>query len=459
MNIEKIYIKNFGPFKEEEIIFQPGYINLIAGENASGKTQLVGSIMYIVNGKKVLKVYAKGDSEPSAVEVVISDNYLKHKISRKMRQNKFYLDYSSEIQTKMNLKDVDLKSSSAKKFNPFIISSENSNLRNISIDVNGLDALEKILIGNESSLAFLKELKNLLKRNSYDKNKIFTYSYGQHMIIYYVNFILNFLKHEEKQPIILDSILSNLSSEASMFLLSIFEVIAKTNQVILLNHTNYNYTKNLKEYSVKVVKKLTYSGSVIRKISYNYYSEDFIVAPLANNTEKTEVTFQYVKNKLLDKEENRYFEFKEVKGNNPVNSIISIIDQYVVAFLNDTKVKKGQIIWGITDIDGKVVGVNLDSKQRDKLRREISEKLSKISPTIPQSSYEVNIINVVDNDNNLVENLFVVEVSINYLKSNFLYSTASGEIYIKTDGGKKKLNMLEIQKELLFRNGLKIKNL
>ncbi len=53
-------------------------------------------------------------------------------------------------------------------------------------------------------------------------------------------------------------------------------------------------------------------------------------------------------------EETRFFEFKEIKGANPVNSIKNTCDEYVVSFLNSNG---GSVFWGIRDNDRIVVGV------------------------------------------------------------------------------------------------------
>jgi hypothetical protein len=42
----------------------------------------------------------------------------------------------------------------------------------------------------------------------------------------------------------------------------------------------------------------------------------------------------FIINEPVNFEETRYSEFKEIKGNNPVRSIVDVVDQYAVAFLN-----------------------------------------------------------------------------------------------------------------------------
>jgi len=84
---------------------------------------------------------------------------------------------------------------------------------------------------------------------------------------------------------------------------------------------------------------------------------------------------RFVLNHSVPVEETRHYEFKEIKGSNPVDTIKNTADEYVVAFLNS---EGGRIYWGIRDSDRIAVGVNLNYKQRDDLRRVVSEKLAQI---------------------------------------------------------------------------------
>lgn len=144
-------------------------------------------------------------------------------------------------------------------------------------------------------------------------------------------------------------------------------------------------------------------------------------------------------------------EFKEIKGINTIDSILSLADQYVVAYLNEKTNQRGRIIWGVTDTERKVVGVKLDYKQRDELSKRITEKLGQIQPSLPPSIYNINIEKVFDKALNEIEGLFIVEIFVEPYENNFLYSTSKGDVYIKTDGGKKKLTSIELQQELLLR--------
>ncbi|MBQ1255060.1 MAG: AAA family ATPase, partial [Clostridia bacterium] len=50
MNIEKLHLYNFKNAYQETLEFAPG-VNIIYGENASGKTNLLEALFYFASGK------------------------------------------------------------------------------------------------------------------------------------------------------------------------------------------------------------------------------------------------------------------------------------------------------------------------------------------------------------------------------------------------------------------------
>jgi hypothetical protein len=120
----------------------------------------------------------------------------------------------------------------------------------------------------------------------------------------------------------------------------------------------------------------------------------------------------------------------------------------LVAFLNSGG---GRIYWGIRDSDRVVVGVRLDHRERDRLRRTVTDQLGNIKPPISPSAYQVNLHQVLDDNRQIIEDCFVVEIVVPKPLSNELYCTGSNEVYLKTDSGKKKLSIPEIQDEVLRR--------
>lgn len=190
-------------------------------------------------------------------------------------------------------------------------------------------------------------------------------------------------------------------------------------------------------------------------VSFNMCNEEATKAlPIVNRiysiinsgfNRQTRLTFNL--NQPVDIEENRHYEFKEIKGKNAAGSIKDVAEQYAVAFLNS---EGGSIFWGIRDEDRVVVGVKLSYQERDEIRRIVTEKLQGIKPPIAPTSYRLEIHTVQD-ENNLPSELFVIELTVPRVISRDLFFTHKDEAYVKTDGGKRRLNGPQIQQEILKR--------
>ena len=153
-----------------------------------------------------------------------------------------------------------------------------------------------------------------------------------------------------------------------------------------------------------------------------------------NLTEPTQIHF--IQNQPVPFEETLFYEFKEVKGRNPADSIAKISDEYAVAFLNS---EGGRIFWGIRDSNRITVGVTLDDQQRDEVRRKVSEKLWGIRPPISDQDWDIEFHNVYNLRTETVEDLWVVELLISPQQEKDIFYTNSGELFVKTPGGKQKL--------------------
>lgn len=145
---------------------------------------------------------------------------------------------------------------------------------------------------------------------------------------------------------------------------------------------------------------------------------------------------KFVQGEPVSFEESLTCEFKEIRHGDPIQGIIKVVDEYVVAFLNE---KGGSIYWGIRD-DRVVTGVQLSGKKRDQLRQIVGQKISSIAPPIPKNCHMMPFHQVkISNDRKDVEDIYVVEVSVKTEDDTNLYLTESGDAYRKTVGGKKKL--------------------
>lgn len=152
------------------------------------------------------------------------------------------------------------------------------------------------------------------------------------------------------------------------------------------------------------------------------------------------VQLEFVLGKPLQLEESLTCEFKEVKGSNPIQQIAKTADEYAVAFLN---ARGGSVYWGIRDVDRVVTGLALAHNDRDQLRQVVGQKLAAIAPPVAKGACDLPLhqVSKVDNNNNeRVEDLYVVRLSVKPPESGGLFLTGSGEAYRKTVGGKVKLS-------------------
>lgn len=193
-------------------------------------------------------------------------------------------------------------------------------------------------------------------------------------------------------------------------------------------------------------------GINYKRIQFDYFrvfDNNFCI----KNANKKEEDFiserpiiKYELEKEIEEVEKRNVEFKEIKGNNPCDSIIDTAEIYINAFLNSKTVGIGIIKWGISD-GGIVTGVKLSKRDRDTINRKISERIGQMKPYVSTDSIQISFEQVAYNDE-IVRDLYVVEISVEPISSEFLFVTSKNEIYMKTDGGKRKLDAIQIQEEL-----------
>ena len=153
-----------------------------------------------------------------------------------------------------------------------------------------------------------------------------------------------------------------------------------------------------------------------------------------NLTHPTQIRF--VQEQPVPFEETLFYEFKEIKGNNPSNRITKDSDEYAVAFLNR---EGGRIFWGVRDSDRITVGVKLDERQRDEVRRIVSENLGSITPPISVNGWNLQLHSVYDLQGKVIEDLWVIELVVSPPQEKEVFYTSKLELHVKTEGGKKKL--------------------
>ena len=73
------------------------------------------------------------------------------------------------------------------------------------------------------------------------------------------------------------------------------------------------------------------------------------------------------------------------------------------------------------------------------MRRKVSEKLWGIRPPISDEDWDLEFHNVYDLQGNTAEDLWIVELVISPQQGKEVFYTNSGELFVKTPGGKQKL--------------------
>lgn len=462
MFFDMLDVRNFGPLPKLNVKFNPTGINVISGPNESGKTQLVGSIIFALFGEKCIQ-YRHVNDNTSEVKLVIKEGEISQTLNYntiiKSNQSKVgkpeinkSISYnpptSDEIALHSNLIEWFLETNKPKLlFNniecPKYLDVKRFNIINESIK-------------NDSDIYnmwinILNPLINIVDRKD-PFSKLSFLSEGQNSIVKFANEYINRKKNIVSIPLIIDDAFVSLDETGFKLACKLLSAIAQKDQVIILTSKPDRLLRILQNDVKKHIQLKKYESSHISSIYYRYDFIELLLYPHKHTPKLLQggLKQKFILNKPIDIEENLYHEFKEIKGNNVTSSIKNVADIYVVAFLNSKIKTKGSIFWGIRDKDSTVVGVKLNLSERDNIRRVVTEKLHQIQPAIAPTEYKIDMHQVYAL-NNKVPNLYIIEIAVPPTSSDYLYTTGSGEIYVKTDAGKKKLTGLEIQKEILNR--------
>jgi len=448
MYFDTLNIRNFGPFRDFNISFSPVGINLITGLNGTGKTQLIGAIVFSLVGGDAVDFRPTGQM-PSEVVLAIREDPNSEIITCRLDEKdpvikdpKMLVDRRvSRSPSDSEGKDLSghlLEMLTSPEIPSLLLTLEN---RDDPLLQQELDSLSDLKWRDQETQRAWGELWRSYKRSGFSTRVL---SEGQRNVLRFAQEFVKRQNMDRSIPLLIDHA-SPLFDQIGLKLIGdLLENIGRRDQVIIL--ASPNGISNIIQESVRTHRELEPpSPRFLASLSYNYYPR-----PVRQVLEGT-VGARFVLGQRMRIEENRYYEFKEVKGTNPVRAIGAVVDQYAVAFLNVGDHGIGRIYWGVRDTDRIVVGVKLSFGERDEIRRLVTEKLHQIQPPVAPSAYEVKIHPVHDSGG-VVPDLFIVEVKIPSSPSDILYGTGKDEVYVKTDAGKKRLTPLEIQKETLRRH-------
>lgn len=436
MFFKSLSLNHFGSFDHFKMTFNPG-MNVIVGENGTGKTQLVGALLAALIGKPAIRVNTNGVG-PSTVRVSINESGTVETLVLNVsidHQGNPRIDHASS-----NGNDVTLVSPSARLLSmlaspdgPQLILRRNTDASaQASFDIDLVGKLLPEKLRQSSHWAYILEGR----ARSGMATSGARHTFNKLLAEYFIR------KSTNKQlPLIVDDFIESLPNDLLDFSISLLEALSETAQVIV-------FAAGHRLPHAQITKRLErLSSRTTSLVYYNHFLEH------QKPHLKPHVKTHWVRGTKFSKQESRTCEFKEVKGDNPLGSIKSVVDQYVVAFLNARAPQEGAIFWGIRDEDMVITGITLSDQECDELRRVVTDKLHRITPPLPPTRYQIELHQITDGARPM-PSLYIVEVRVPSIRKTLLFATGSQEIYVKTDSGKKKLSALEIQYELLDRHGI-----
>jgi hypothetical protein len=432
MHFIRLTLSNFGPFRDITVHFPSSGVFTISGPNASGKSQIIGGVIAAIVGKLAVRVDPKG-AGPSCVELVLGDGSTEE-IARLVvtgvttngdsRSTRAEITHTTTPLASTLLTNLKRGESPRLQFG--------RETRGSRLKTPDLDVFERIAPAELTRNPFWQQLRN----SGWLESGI--YSGGVQQVI---NLVSEFLSRVDADciPLLIDDLFYQLDPVASDFCWQLLQLIGHDSQVIVVSSSRLGHPSA--KHLVQLPPRMSPRRAMAQYVRFDFPPE------IPDRSEKR-------KFKLGDRfsvPESKVCELKEVKGQNPVGSIVQVVDQYVVAFLNAGTPQVGSIYWGIQDDERTVVGVALTDKQCDEIRRIVVEKIGNITPAIAPSCLRIDFHPLASGTGTVP--LYVVEVRVAAVQGKHLYATGSEEVYLKTEAGKKKLTVMQIQQELLKRMG------
>lgn len=435
MFIENLSITELGIFQKVEMEFCKDKINIIQGPNGCGKTTVLAILYSMLQDNEIMH-YRYEDNE-ATIKLVITDknNYI--------CLNKCYRNNCSEIIVKSF--DEMKKLLSVNRNMIYLVSGE---------FIGRKYKLDREMINNANELLDRMGIENKYKVDFIDSNsKSYNLMSGGIQTFYH---ILNILFNTPTNSVLLIdepfAMLDNYTIDQLLYIMGEMKgiqfILTSNPRVVVHNDFNQIYLGTQRKY-IGRYERLDFDYKIVFNDVLKLFTTSLKDKELIFDERPI---IKYELGKEIEEVEKRNVEFKEIKGNNPCNSIIDNAEIYINSFLNSKTSGIGIIKWGITD-DGIVKGVGLSKKDRDIIDRKVSERIGQMKPYVSTESIQITFEEVVCN-NEIIKDLFVVEISVESVASNILFSTSKNEVYIKTDGGKRKLNSFEIQQELQRRLGV-----
>jgi mRNA interferase MazF len=154
-------------------------------------------------------------------------------------------------------------------------------------------------------------------------------------------------------------------------------------------------------------------------------------------TEDFHKYYKYIENKIFEHIEDNEYEFKEIKGGNPWNSIKDTVGDNICSFLN---ANGGRIIYGITDKVRVIKGFKADSHLLDEIKKVVYDKLNTLSPTITPQNIELLFHQLYSENEEKIKDAYVLEILVHSARDkSIVYFIKGTQLYVRVDGKKQLL--------------------
>lgn len=402
MFIKEIRLENFGPIEHQRFPLCDNKINVIFGDNAMGKTQLLAAVYSVFFGSKLLQYHQNSEREGyTRLQVHSADENIALIQHHTSQSSHILLKSFDDIKklSKINRENLffyfpDLERTKHQKYT-------RSDIQNAQRFLWNLGLKEHHILG--SCLA--KAEINVVMSSSEQR---------------YLDFVCLLSKIPAGSILIADSILAGM--DETIFAQQNINALYLLPPSRQMSPVSYNYQMIWRNMSGTAAAD---TGDSIEPVLY-----------------RTGDLFPYGENPAI--------ELKEIKGNRPCNSIIANAEIYVNAYLNSSLQETGKIFWGVAN-DRIITGVRLSYEEIDTIQRKISEVLNQAEPYVSPDLYNIKFNKIATASGKIQPDTYIVEVDVFPYSGDWLYATSKGEVFIKTPGGKRKLSNLEIQEQILLR--------
>lgn len=402
MFIKEIRHENFGPIEHQRFPLCNDKINVIFGDNAMGKTQLLAAVYSVFFGSKLLQYHQNSEREGyTRLQVHSADENIALIQHHTSQSSHILLKSFDDIKklSKINRENLffyfpDLERTKHQKYT-------RSDIQNAQRFLWNLGLKEHHILGSCLAKAEI--------------NVVMSFSEQR-----YLDFVCLLAKILAGSILIADSILAGM--DETIFAQQNINALYLLPPSRQMSPVSYNYQMIWRNMSGTAAAD---TGDSIEPVLY-----------------RTGDLFPYGENPAI--------ELKEIKGNRPCNSIIANAEIYVNAYLNSSLQETGKIFWGVAN-DRIITGVRLSYEEIDTIQRKISEVLNQAEPYVSPDLYNIKFNKIATASGEIQPDTYIVEVDVFPYSGDWLYATSKGEVFIKTPGGKRKLSNLEIQEQILLR--------